>query len=93
MKLQVNGDTLELPAPCNLDNLIRHLGLAGRRLAVEINGEILPHSEYATRQLAEDDRVEIVQAIGGGQTGNSTELTGLAGFTGSRNPVVKNSSC
>jgi sulfur carrier protein len=66
MNLRVNGDALELPAPCNLDNLIGRLGLTGRRLAVEINGEIVPRSEYATRQLAEGDQVEIVQAIGGG---------------------------
>jgi sulfur carrier protein len=66
MKLRVNGDVLELPEPCNLDNLIRHLGLAGRRLAVEMNGEIVPRSNYATCQLADGDQLEIVQAIGGG---------------------------
>jgi sulfur carrier protein len=66
MILRVNGDALELPPPCNLDNLIRHLGLAGRRLAVELNGEIVPRSEYSARPLAEGDQVEIVQAIGGG---------------------------
>ncbi len=66
MKLQVNGDVLELPEPCNLDNLIQHLGLSGRRLAVEMNGEIIPRSEYAARQLSDGDQLEIVQAIGGG---------------------------
>jgi sulfur carrier protein len=66
MILRVNGDTLELPAPCNLDNLIKHMGLSGRRLAVEMNGEIVPRSEYAQRRLADGDQVEIVQAIGGG---------------------------
>lgn len=66
MILRVNGNALELPAPCNLDNLIKHLGLAGRRLAVEHNGEIVPRGEHAGRTLAEGDRVEIVQAIGGG---------------------------
>jgi sulfur carrier protein len=66
MILRVNGDALELPAPCNLDNLIARLGLTGRRLAVEVNGEIVPRSEYAARALAEGDQVEIVQAIGGG---------------------------
>ena len=66
MILRVNGDALELPAPCNLDNLIEHMGLSGRRLAVEMNGEIVPRSEYATCLLAENDQLEIVQAIGGG---------------------------
>ena len=66
IKLRVNGDALELAAPCNLDNLIIHLRLAGRRLAVEMNGQIVPRSEYASRQLAEGDQIEIVQAIGGG---------------------------
>jgi sulfur carrier protein len=66
MILRVNGEPLELPASCHLDDLIARLDLAGRRLAVEVNGEIVPRSEYATRQLAAGDRVEIVQAIGGG---------------------------
>lgn len=66
MNLRVNGDALDLPAPCNLDNLIRRLALGGRRLAVEINGEIVPRGEYTSRQLSEGDRIEIVQAIGGG---------------------------
>ncbi|MGH8455166.1 MAG: sulfur carrier protein ThiS [Nevskiales bacterium] len=66
MKLRVNGDALELPAPCNLDNLIAQLGFTGRRLAVEMNGEIVPRGEYVQRQLAEGDQLEIVQAIGGG---------------------------
>ncbi len=66
MILRVNGDALELPASCNLDNLIARLGLTGRRLAVELNGEIVPRGEYATHPLAEGDCIEIVQAIGGG---------------------------
>ena len=41
-------------------------GLAGKRVAVEVNLEIVPRSQHATRVLREGDRVEIVHAIGGG---------------------------
>ena len=46
--------------------LLEQLGLQGRRVAVELNHEIVTRSEHATRILMPDDRVEIVHAIGGG---------------------------
>ena len=44
----------------------RNLGLTGKRIAVERNGEIVPRSHYAETQLARGDRLEIVGAVGGG---------------------------
>jgi sulfur carrier protein len=42
------------------------LGLAGKRIAIEKNGEIVPRSRYSTTTVAQGDRVEIVGAVGGG---------------------------
>lgn len=64
--IQVNGEPMELGSTCSLQELIEQLRLGGRRLAVEINGEIVPRSQYPARVLAEGDRLEIVHAIGGG---------------------------
>jgi len=66
MQLLVNGDPLELPAGATVAELIEYLGLAGRRVAVEVNEDIVPRSRHAQRVLQEGDRVEVVHAIGGG---------------------------
>jgi sulfur carrier protein len=65
MKVWVNGESRELAAGTTLAGLIELLKLGGR-LAAERNGEIVPRSAHAATPLAEDDRIEIVRAIGGG---------------------------
>ncbi|BAP15472.1 MAG: thiamin biosynthesis protein [Alcanivorax borkumensis] len=65
MKLTVNGDTLTLNGNTIAD-LVSQLELTGRRLAVEVNREIIPKSQHSDFALNEDDVVEIVHAIGGG---------------------------
>jgi len=62
----LNGDPRALPREATLVALIEDLDLAGKRVAVEVNEEIVPRSEYARRRLRDGDRVEIVHAIGGG---------------------------
>ena len=62
----LNGDPHPLEAGTHLDQLIEQLGLTGRRIAVEINEEIVPKSQHAQTPLAEGDQVEVVHAIGGG---------------------------
>lgn len=49
-----------------LAELVSTLGLAGKRIAIEMNGEIVPRSRYATTPVARGDRLEIVGAVGGG---------------------------
>ena len=66
MQIQVNGDPLVLPAGTSVQALLEQLGLQGRRVAVELNHEIVTRSEHAARIMMPDDRVEIVHAIGGG---------------------------
>lgn len=65
MKLIVNGETMEFDGKTVAD-LVAQQGLTGRRLAIEINREIVPKSEHDSHVLANDDIVEIVHAIGGG---------------------------
>ena len=66
MRLTVNGSPLLLADGSRVVDLLQHLQLMGKRLAVEINGEIVPRSQHVETTLRDNDRVEIVQAIGGG---------------------------
>ena len=66
MEIIVNGEAREVAEGASVATLIEELGLSGRRLAVELNLEIVPRSAYAVQPLAAGDRVEIVHAIGGG---------------------------
>ena len=62
----INGEAREFERSLPFAELIDHLGLAGKRIAVERNGEIVPRSQFAARSLAEGDKLEIVVAVGGG---------------------------
>ncbi len=66
MRIQLNGEPFELPAAQSVANLLARLDLAGRRVAVELNLDIVPRSQHATTALRDGDRVEVVHAIGGG---------------------------
>ena len=66
MHIIVNGKTISIADNSTLTDLIKHLNLADSKTAVELNLEIVPRSKYESVELKEDDRVEIVQAIGGG---------------------------
>lgn len=66
MQIQLNGDAKQLASETTVGELILALDLAGRRIAVEVNEEIVPRSQHAATWLGEGDRVEIVHAIGGG---------------------------
>jgi sulfur carrier protein len=66
MRIHLNGEPADLPAASTVGQLLLHQGLAERRVAVEVNGTIVPRSAHATQQLQDDDRVEIVHALGGG---------------------------
>jgi thiamine biosynthesis protein ThiS len=66
MRLTVNGETREAPDSATLADLLASLGIDSRRVAVERNLEIAPKSRWGTIALAEGDRLEIVQFVGGG---------------------------
>lgn len=67
MIVYVNGESREIAENTHVTDVIADMGLAGRRIAVELNKEILPFDQYGTQALQANDRLEIVHAIGGGQ--------------------------
>ncbi len=67
LKLTVNGVVTSVAVDeSTLAALVTTLGLAGKRIAIEKNGEIVPRSRYATTMVVRGDRLEIVGAVGGG---------------------------
>jgi sulfur carrier protein len=66
MQLTLNGSPHRFdPAPATVAELVRALNLEGKRIAVEMNGEIVPKSRYAQTRVAAGD-LEVVAAVGGG---------------------------
>jgi len=66
MQVVVNGTPTDVPEPTDMSGLIKRLGLENRRLAVELNREILPRSRFSEQALKDGDQVEIIHAVGGG---------------------------
>jgi sulfur carrier protein len=64
--LTVNGEAHQFERPLNCRELIERLNLAGKRIALERNGEIVPRGRHAEEMLADGDTLEIVVAVGGG---------------------------
>ena len=66
MDITLNGESRTIPDDCRVLDLLRSEGLAERRVAIEINGTIVPRSAHAAHPLQPGDQVEIVHALGGG---------------------------
>ena len=66
IEITVNGDTQRHQRPMALSELLQSMALAGRKIAVERNGEIVPRGVHGATLLADGDRLEIVVAVGGG---------------------------
>lgn len=66
MNISLNGDAKDIEEGIYLNQLIENMGLTGKRLAVEINREIIPKSQHAEYEIKQGDVIEIVHAIGGG---------------------------
>lgn len=66
MEITLNGSLKQVPDGTTATRLIEILQLTGKRLAIEINEEIVPRSTYGEHKLNPGDQVEIVHAIGGG---------------------------
>lgn len=66
IRVTINGRELELPEPISLARYIEERGLAGRRLAVAHNGNVVPKDEYRNEMIDDGDTLEIVRPVGGG---------------------------
>ena len=66
ISITVNGEHRQFNGPLNCADLLSRLELAGRRVALERNGEIVPRSRYGEQTLDDGDTLEIVIAVGGG---------------------------
>jgi len=69
MKIMLNGREKSFKAPLTISALLQDMDLGERRVAVEVNREIVPRSQHEGFQLQDNDRVEVVFAIGGGGGG------------------------
>jgi len=76
MKIYVNGEIRYYTENIAVTQVVADLGLTGNRIAIELNKEILPFDLHPTHLLKEDDRLEVVQAIGGGQA-DSFQIAGI----------------
>lgn len=75
MNVYVNGETKQYTENSTIADIVSELGLENKRIAVELNKEILPFNQYAQTTCQEGDYIEVVQAIGGGQ-GDSFTIAG-----------------
>jgi len=66
MEITLNGEAKTLSPGSTVADLIKDLGLTGKRLAVEVNLAIVPRSRHEAHQFEAGDKVEVVHAIGGG---------------------------
>ena len=66
MQISVNGEPQEVPDGATVERLLDLLEVQRRRIAVEVNRELVPRSRHGARALAEGDVIEIVTLVGGG---------------------------
>ncbi len=66
IQIIVNDDAYDIPAGSRLCDLIDRLGLTGRKIAVAHNRRVVPRSHYDSHRLENGDRLEILEAVGGG---------------------------
>ncbi|MGH0034448.1 MAG: sulfur carrier protein ThiS [Myxococcota bacterium] len=66
LSITVNGDPATVEAGCPVRRLVERLGLGDRRVAVAINREVVPRASYDRALISEGDRIEILEAVGGG---------------------------
>ena len=66
MHIQLNGQPFELPDDATVADLLARLDATGKRVAVELNLDIVPRSQHGATILHDGDQLEVVHAIGGG---------------------------
>ncbi|MFL2667119.1 MAG: sulfur carrier protein ThiS [Burkholderiales bacterium] len=63
---QINGRIKKINFGTSVSNLVEVLNLTDKKIALEVNGEIIPRSQFDSRILEDGDQIEIVTAVGGG---------------------------
>ena len=66
MKIIVNGKEISIPEGSNIQDLVAELGYKNKRIAIEVNEAIIPKSKHQSYLLEISDRVEVINAVGGG---------------------------
>ena len=66
LRIEVNGEPIEVTPGATLADLLDQLALGGRRVAIAVNRDVVPRSSFGERRLAPADRIEILEAVGGG---------------------------
>ena len=66
LDIELNGAAHQLPAESSLHDLVEALGLAGQKLALAVNRQVVPRERWRDTRLQARDRVDVVRAIGGG---------------------------
>jgi len=66
VEILVNGEKISLPKDSSIEDLIVHLGYHKQRIAIEINESIIPKSNHSSFLLKDLDKIEIINAVGGG---------------------------
>ena len=66
ISIRLNGDVYQMQEEQSLATLVASLNLSGQAIAVAVNRQIIPRSQWQSQLLREDDKVDVVRAIGGG---------------------------
>jgi sulfur carrier protein len=66
MTLEINGEAREISSVSNVQELLEFLGITGNRVAVELNRKIVRRGDWQSATISDQDKVEIVQFVGGG---------------------------
>ncbi len=66
-EVSLNGEPRRVADPTSIAALLEQMELGGRRVAVAVNRQIVPRTTFAERWLAPGDRVEVLEAVGGGR--------------------------
>ena len=65
-KIQLNGKKIKVSKDINIKDLVKKYRLDEKKIAIELNGEILPKNHFKKKKLKNNDKIEIVHFIGGG---------------------------
>lgn len=66
MKVFLNGETREIPAGLDLEQLLEHFSLPSQRVAVELNRSVVRRADWKSIEIKDSDTIEVIHFVGGG---------------------------